>query len=105
VSLAFATVAELLRNEMEKVVASERSKTLLLQEVAHRTKNNLAMLSAMVRLQSRTLGPVAIHSLPNTLSITSERQSEIMGLLQMGTMGRVDVGMDCQPCTEDSRSI
>ena len=66
VSLAFASVAELLRNEMEKVVASERSKTLLLQEVAHRTKNNLAMLSAMVRLQSRALGQEASDALDKT---------------------------------------
>ncbi|MGV7218704.1 sensor histidine kinase [Bradyrhizobium sp. UFLA05-112] len=69
VSLAFATVAELLRKEMEKVVASERSKTLLLQEVAHRTKNNLAMLSAMVRLQSRGLG----HEASDALDKTSQR--------------------------------
>jgi two-component system, sensor histidine kinase PdtaS len=66
VSLAFAAIAELLRSEMEKVVASERSKTLLLQEVAHRTKNNLAMLSAMLRLQSRTLGQEASDALDKT---------------------------------------
>jgi hypothetical protein len=57
VGSVFAALADLLRKEMEKVAASERSKSLLLQEIAHRTKNNLAMLSAMVRLQSRTLGP------------------------------------------------
>jgi two-component sensor histidine kinase len=66
VGIAFAAFAELLRKEMEKVVASERSKTLLLQEVAHRTKNNLAMLSAMVRLQSRTLGREASDALEGT---------------------------------------
>lgn len=66
VGIAFAAIAELLRKEMEKVVASERSKTLLLREVAHRTKNNLAMLSAMVRLQSRTLGQEASDALEDT---------------------------------------
>ena len=66
VGLAFATFADFLRKEMEKVVASERSKTLLLQEVAHRTKNNLAVLSAMVRLQSRTLGEEASSALEKT---------------------------------------
>jgi len=66
IAVAFAAFAELLRKEMEKVVASERSKTLLLQEVAHRTKNNLAMLSAMVRLQSRTLGQEASEALEKT---------------------------------------
>jgi signal transduction histidine kinase len=66
IALAFAVVAETLRKEMEIAVASERSKTLLLQEVAHRTKNNLAMLSAMVRLQSRTLGQDASAALEKT---------------------------------------
>lgn len=66
IGIACAAFAELLRKEMEKVVASERSKTLLLQEVAHRTKNNLAMLSAMVRLQSRTLGQEASDELEKT---------------------------------------
>jgi|GEM_PF-2565899 len=66
VGLVFGTFAEALRKEMEKVVSSERSKTLLLQEIAHRTKNNLAMLSAMVRLQARTLGPEASHALDQT---------------------------------------
>jgi two-component system, sensor histidine kinase PdtaS len=63
VGVAFAALSELLRKEMEKAVASERSKSLLLQEVAHRTKNNLAMLSAMVRLQSRSLGPEGADAL------------------------------------------
>jgi two-component sensor histidine kinase len=66
IALAFAFVAEALRKEMEIAVVSERSKTLLLQEVAHRTKNNLAMLSAMVRLQSRTLGQDASAALEKT---------------------------------------
>ncbi len=69
IGIASAAFAELLRKEMEKVVASERSKTFLLQEVAHRTKNNLAMLSAMVRLQSRTLGQEA----SDALEMTSQR--------------------------------
>ena len=64
--IGVAAFAELLRKEMEKVVASEQSKTLLLQEVAHRTKNNLAMLSAMVRLQSRTVGQEASEALEKT---------------------------------------
>src|SRR3569832_1237596 len=46
-------VAEALRYEMERVVRAERSKTVLLMELAHRTKNNLAMLSAMMRLQAK----------------------------------------------------
>lgn len=66
VGLGFATVAESLRKEMEKVVAAERAKTLLIQELARRTKNNLAMLSAMVRLQSRGLAADAVGALEKT---------------------------------------
>jgi len=66
IGIVFATFAGLLRNEMERVAASERSKSVLLQEVAHRTKNNLAMLSAMVRLQSRSLGREASDALEET---------------------------------------
>lgn len=51
--LVVALVAVALRTEMERVVRAEKSKTLFLMELAHRTKNNLAMLSAMMRLQSR----------------------------------------------------
>jgi two-component sensor histidine kinase len=46
-------VAEALRAEMEKVVRAEKAKTVLLMELAHRTKNNLAMLSAMMRLHAK----------------------------------------------------
>ena len=46
-------VAEALRKQMEKVVRAEKAKTVLLMELAHRTKNNLAMLSAMMRLQAK----------------------------------------------------
>jgi len=48
-------VAEALRTEMERVVQAEKAKTVLLMELAHRTKNNLAMLSAMMRLQAKGL--------------------------------------------------
>ena len=56
-------VAEALRTEMEKVVQAERAKTVLLMELAHRTKNNLAMLSAMMRLQARHPGMTASEAL------------------------------------------
>lgn len=46
-------IAEALRTEMERVVRAEQNKGVLLMELAHRTKNNLAMLSALVRLQAK----------------------------------------------------
>ncbi|GAA4133819.1 sensor histidine kinase [Aminobacter aganoensis] len=50
---AIGLIAETLRTEMEKVVRAEKAKGLLLMELAHRTKNNLAMISAIMRLQSK----------------------------------------------------
>src|SRR3569832_12816 len=54
-------VAEALRNEMERVVRAERSKTVLLMELAHRTKNNLAIRAAMMRLQAKHPDTTASH--------------------------------------------
>jgi two-component system, sensor histidine kinase PdtaS len=61
-----AFVAEILRKVMVRLVESERSKTLLLQELAHRTKNNLAILSALVRLQAKDKDPGVAEALENT---------------------------------------
>ena len=52
-----AVVAEFLRSEMKRVMQADKAKALLLQEMAHRTKNNLAVLSSMIRLQARAGGP------------------------------------------------
>ncbi|WP_247400934.1 MULTISPECIES: hypothetical protein [unclassified Bradyrhizobium] len=52
-----ATVAEFQRAELKRVVQAEKTKTVLLQELAHRTKNNLAGLGAMIRLQARDGAP------------------------------------------------
>jgi two-component sensor histidine kinase len=65
-------VAEALRTEMEKVVRAERAKTVLLMELAHRTKNNLAMLSAMMRLHAKHPDVTA-----------SEALSEMAGRIQV----------------------
>jgi two-component sensor histidine kinase len=51
--LLVAWTAEALREQMEKFVKARESKALLLTELAHRTKNNLAIVSALLRLQAR----------------------------------------------------
>lgn len=56
-------VAEGLRREMEKVVRAEKAKTVLLMELAHRTKNNLVMITAMIRLQARRPDLNAVEAL------------------------------------------
>jgi two-component sensor histidine kinase len=52
-----AVVAEFLRSEMKRVMQADKAKALLLHEMAHRTKNNLAVLGAMIRLQAKNVEP------------------------------------------------
>jgi two-component system, sensor histidine kinase PdtaS len=58
-----AVVAEFLRAEMKRVMQADKTKALLLHEMAHRTKNNLAVLSAMIRLQARGAEPAVASAL------------------------------------------
>ena len=58
-----ALVGEFLRAEMKRVMQADKTKALLLQEMAHRTKNNLAVLSAMIRLQAKGAGPEVASAL------------------------------------------
>jgi len=51
--VGFAVVAEILRKEMRHAREAEKNKGVFLTELAHRTKNNLAMISALLRLQSK----------------------------------------------------
>lgn len=52
-----AVVSKVMRGETKRVLQAEQTKTLLLEEMAHRTINNLAILSAMVRLEARNGDP------------------------------------------------
>jgi two-component sensor histidine kinase len=66
--IGISAVAEGFRNEMEKVVNAEKAKTVLLMELAHRTKNNLAMISAMMRLQAKRADVSAADALDDMAS-------------------------------------
>lgn len=61
-----ATVAEFQRAELRRVMLADKTKALLLQEMAHRTKNNLAILSGMIRLEARHGGPEVVAALEAT---------------------------------------
>jgi two-component sensor histidine kinase len=51
-----AMIAEFQRAELWRVMLSDKTKAVLLQEMAHRTKNNLAILGGMIRLEAGTAG-------------------------------------------------
>lgn len=80
-TVGVALVAEGLRSAMLKLVEAERSKAILLQELAHRTKNNLSILSAMVRLQSTGKDSAVAEALENTsrrITIMAEMYDHLM---------------------------
>jgi two-component sensor histidine kinase len=52
-----AVVAAYLPAEMRRVLHSDSTSALLLQEMAHRTKNNLAVLGAMIRMEAKNGEP------------------------------------------------
>jgi two-component sensor histidine kinase len=52
---AIATVGEALRKALERAIEAERTNALLLSELNHRTKNNLAVIITLLRLQSRRI--------------------------------------------------
>ncbi|MER8956872.1 hypothetical protein NKJ72_20755 [Mesorhizobium sp. M0045] len=53
VALGLAVISEGLRTAYQRAAEAERAKDLLLQELSHRTKNNLAMVSSLLSLQAR----------------------------------------------------
>jgi two-component sensor histidine kinase len=54
IGLAMATLSEALRTALEKSVAAQRATTLMLQELNHRIRNNLAMVASVLELQMRS---------------------------------------------------
>lgn len=70
-----AVVAEFQRVELRRVMQADKNKAVLLQEMAHRTKNNLAILGSMIRLEARNGGPEVAAALETTarrLQVMSE---------------------------------
>jgi two-component sensor histidine kinase len=78
IGFAFALISEAMRKTMDRLAASERIKDLLLRELHHRTKNNMAIMAALIRAQARsTANDEARDSL-----IAAARRVGVMGTLQ-----------------------
>lgn len=61
-----AVVAEFQRAERRRVMLADKTKAMLLQEMAHRTKNNPAILGGMIRLEARHGRPEVAAALEAT---------------------------------------
>src|SRR5207245_1905836 len=53
VGLALATLGEAMRKALERAVAAERSAEVMLHELNHRIRNNLAIIASVLELQKR----------------------------------------------------
>jgi two-component sensor histidine kinase len=54
IGIAVATISEALRKGWERAITAEHAMELLYRELSHRTKNNFAMASAVLRMQARS---------------------------------------------------
>lgn len=69
IAIGVAFVSEGLRKAWERAVEAERAKDLLLQELRHRTKNDLAMVISVLALQARgNVGEETKTALQNAIS-------------------------------------
>ncbi len=55
IGCGIALLCHVLRATMHRAIAAERSKTVQLEELAHRTKNDLQMVASLLSLQARAL--------------------------------------------------
>ena len=60
--ICIAAVTELLRNTLRKLSEAKRYSEVLLQELAHRTRNDLATIVSVLRLQARSATDPAVQA-------------------------------------------
>ncbi|HWM47881.1 MAG TPA: histidine kinase dimerization/phosphoacceptor domain -containing protein [Xanthobacteraceae bacterium] len=90
--LATALVSESLRKFLERLVAAERGKDLLLREMAHRTKNNLATVCSLLRIQARAAANEPVRESLTRAATRVEVMADVHEFLRESAHGR-DVDM------------
>jgi two-component sensor histidine kinase len=90
VGIGIAFVSETMRKALEQAWAAEKTKGLLLEELAHRTKNNLAIVSSLLRLQGRHHPHLeeAFCGAANRVQV----MASVHDFLRMREGGNIDVG-------------
>ncbi|MEI7037385.1 sensor histidine kinase [Fulvimonas yonginensis] len=92
VGAAIATLVEALAKAVRKLIVAEEEKSLLLDELAHRTRNDLMMISQVLAFQARRQSEpqvrAALESAVARVRVVAEAQER---LRSSGKHGRVEV--------------
>jgi len=81
IGFAISAVTEALRQSVQKLADLEQQKGLLLEELAHRTKNDLMMISSVLTLQARSqtepAARAALESAINRVGVIARAQDRL----------------------------
>jgi two-component sensor histidine kinase len=90
ICVTMAAVTEALRRAVQKAALAEQQKTLRLEELAHRTKNDLNMIAALMALQARSQSEPAarqaLEAATNRIQVLAKAQDRLNGAHDGGTV-------------------
>jgi two-component sensor histidine kinase len=90
IGMTMAAVTEALRQAVQKLAVAQEQKTLRLEELAHRTKNDLNMIGALMALQARSQSEPAarqaLESATNRIQVLAKAQDRLNGARDGGTI-------------------
>ena len=90
IGFAIAAVTEALRQTVRKLAAAEQRQSLMLEELGHRTKNDLMMISSVLTLQansqSEPAAKAALRSAVARVGVIAQAQERLRGDKDGGTV-------------------
>lgn len=92
VAAGIAVISETLRKALERAVAAERSKAVMLQEMSHRMRNNLTILASLLRLQGRAQADPGVREAFRTAEARVRAVAETHRHLDGSLAGEVNLG-------------
>ncbi|MGR6330426.1 sensor histidine kinase [Sphingomonas sp. XXL09] len=91
IGFTMSLVTEALRETIRRLDESERAKALLLEELAHRTKNDLAIISSAITLQSSASRDPAVREALSAANarvlVVAQAQERLRGDVSGGLVG------------------
>lgn len=91
IGLTIAAVTEALRKAVHKFNDATQHQALLMREMAHRVKNDLALISSAISLQARTSENEAVREAPEAANARVHVIAAAQALLRSGDGGAVDL--------------